>query len=297
MPRLASLARRTLTAGLLCLGFLLVFRLHEGAVRDRQHLPPEQDLHYLPEPAAMRAMSLGYTELGADLVWIRQIIYFGDEFTKRGDFRFLDRYLRTALTLDPNFRRLYAWAGISYSASGVQVTNAMVRQSNEFLEMGLERFPNDWELNFMLGVNYVHELQSSDPKQKQAFKLKGAEHLRRAALAGGGPAWLPVLVATILTKGGEAEAAIRHLEEILFTTDDEAVRTHVSNKLKQLRREALPEMERFRDRFQERWRAGLGYAPADLYVLLGDPPAEVPTATLAIPEVMRAWSDSLEDTP
>jgi hypothetical protein len=295
MPRASSsFLRSVLLAGLVCLGFLAVSRLHAAALRGREGLPPEQDLHYLPEPHALRAMSLGYNQLAADLVWIRQIIYFGDEFTKRGDFRFLDRYLRTALELDPNFRRLYSWAGISYAASGVKVTNAAVRQSNEFVEMGLKRFPDDWELHFMLGVNYIHELQTSDPKVKQSWKLKGAEHMRRAALAGGGPAWLPVLVATILTKGGEAEAAIRHLEEILLTTDDEAVRAHVLNKLKQLRKDALPEMERHRARFTKRWHAQLGYAPADMYVLLGDPPPDVPTHDLAIPEVMWAWSEALE---
>ena len=119
--------------------------------------------------------------------------------------------------------------------------------------------------------------------------------MRKISLAGGGPSWLPVLVATILTKGGETEAAIRHLEEILLTTDDEAVRTHVRNKLKQLQREALPEMERHRAQFTERWHTQLRYAPADLYVLLGDPPQDLPTAALVIPEVMRAWSDSLDE--
>jgi tetratricopeptide (TPR) repeat protein len=295
MPRLSPFARSLLAGALICLGFFAVFHLHRGAVQRRDRLPPEQDLHYLPEPSAMRVMSLGHNELFADLVWIRQIIYFGDEFTRRGDFRFVDRYLRTAIALDPSFRRLYAWAGISYAASGVEVTNAMVRQSNEFLELGLKRFPNDWELNFMLGVNYIHELKTTDERQKQAWKLKGAEHIRRAALAGGGPAWLPVLVATILTKGGETEAAIRHLEEILLTTDDEAVRTHVTNKLKQLRLAALPEMERHREEFARRWHAQLRYAPADLYVLLGEPPAEVRTRDLAIPEVMRVWGDALDE--
>lgn len=296
MPRPgSSLARTTLAVALVACGFVAVFRLHEAAVHRRDRLPAEQELHYLPEPTALKAMSLGYTELGADLVWIRQILYFGDEFTKKGDFRFMDRYLRTALALDPNFRRLYAWAGISYTASGVPVTNVMVRESNELLELGLQRFPNDWELHFMLGVNYIHQLQTSDPAQKQAFKLKGAEHIRRAALAGGGPAWLPVLVATILTKGGETEAAIRHLEEILLTTEEDAVRTHVRNKLMQLRRDALPEMERHREEFTKRWQAQLRYAPADFYVLLGDPPAHVPTADLAIPEVMRIWGDSLDE--
>jgi hypothetical protein len=296
MPRFRTspLGRGLLAAGLLCLGFLLVFRLHGAAVHRRDRLPPEQDLHYLPEPSALRAMSLGFTELFADLVWVRQIIYFGDEFTAHGDFRFTERYLRAALALDPNFRRLYAWAGIVFSASGVEVTNAMVWQSNEFLEMGLRRFPNDWELNFRLGVNYIHELRTSDERQKLIWRLQGAEHIRRAALAGGGAPWLSVLVATILTKGGETEAAIRHLEEILLTTEDEAVREHVTNKLKQLRRAALPEMERHRARFTERWHAQMRYAPADLYVLFGDPPGDVSTATLAIPEVMRIWGEALD---
>ncbi|MBI5479056.1 MAG: hypothetical protein HY906_09380 [Deltaproteobacteria bacterium] len=293
-PHLSSLPRRALAAGVICLGFSAVFGLHVGAVYRRDRLPPEQDLHYLPEPSALRAMTLGYTELGADLVWIRQVIYFGDEFTRRGDFRFMDRYLRTALALDPNFRRLYAWAGISYAASGVEVTNAVVRESNEFLELGLKRFPDDWELHFRLGVNYIHELKTSDERQKLAFRLKGAEHIRRAALAGGGPAWLPVLVATILTKGGETEAAIRHLEEILLTTEDEAVRTHVTNKLRQLRRAALPEMERHRAEFTQRWHAQMRYAPADLYVLFGEAPADVPTSDLAVPEMMRAWGEALD---
>jgi len=281
-------------AGLLGLAFALVFQLHRGLVQRRGRLPPEQDLHYLPEPTALRAMSLGYTELAADLIWLRQVIYFGDQLTSRGDFRYADRYLRTAIALDPNFRRLYAWAGIAYSASGLPVTNAMVRQSNDMLEMGLRRFPNDWELNFMLGVNYLHELKTTDERQKQAWRFKGAEHIRRAALAGGGAPWLPVLVATVLTRGGETQAAIRHLEEILLTTEDEAVRTHVTNKLMQLRREAVPTMERHRAEFTRRWYARMRYVPADLFVILGDAPADGPTAELAIPEVMRTWAGALD---
>ena len=297
MPRAfsAPLGRTILTAGLLALAFTLVYRLHAGVVHRRDRLPPEQDLHYLPEPAALRAMSLGYTELAADLIWMRQLIYFGEEFTSKGDFRYLDRYLRTAIALDPNFRRVYAWAGIAHTASGVNVTNAAVRQSNEFLELGLRRFPDDWELNFMLGVNYIHELKTTDERQRLAWRLKGAEHIRRAALTGSGPAWLPVLVATILTKGGETQAAIRHLEEILLTTEDEAVRTHVTNKLRQLQRAALPDIERHRAEFMRRWHAELRYAPADLYVIVGDPPKDMPTAALAIPEIMRTWGDALEE--
>jgi hypothetical protein len=296
MPRVLTspLVRTAIAAGLLAVAFTLVFRLHAGVVQRRDRLPPEEDLHYLPEPAALRAMSLGYTELAADMVWLRQVIYFGGQITSRGDFRYIDRYLRTAIALDPHFRRLYVWAGVAFTASGLPVDNAVVRQSNELLELGLRRFPDDWELNFMLGVNYIHELKTSDARQKLAWRFKGAEHIRRAALAGGGAPWLPVLVATILTRGGETQAAIRHLEEILLTTEDEAVRTQVTNKLMQLRRAAVPDLERHRAEFQRRWHAQLRYVPSDLYVILGDAPADGPTAELAIPEVMRTWAEALD---
>jgi len=292
MPRPTAPSGRTIAvAAALCVGLVAVSLLHRGVLARRDRFPPEQDLHYLPAPGALRAASLGYTELLADLLWVRQVVYFGDQFTRRGDFRFVDRYLKTAVALDPNFRRLYAWAGIAYTYSGVPTTNVLVRQSNEMLELGLEHFPTDWELNFMLGINYINELKTSDPEQKQAWKLKGAEYVRRAAVTGKGPPWLPVLVASILTKGGEAEAGIRHLEEILLTTEDENVRERVHNKLLQLRRAALPAIERHRDEFMAGWREHMPYAPSDFYVLLGPPPADVSAASLAIPEVMQVWTE------
>jgi len=239
-------------------------------------------------------MSLGYTELFADLIWVRQVLYFGEQLTGKGDFRHVDMYLRTAIALDPHFRRLYVWAGVAYTASGLPVTNAAVRMSNEILEMGLRRFPDDWELNFTLGVNYIHELKTSDENLKRAWKMKGAEHIRRAAMSGKGPAWLPVLVATLLTKGGETQAAIRHLEEILLTTEDEKVREHVRNKLKQLHAEAVPTLEKEREEFMRLWRTHMQYVPQDLFVLLGPPPKDMATRELAVPEVMRAWEQALQ---
>jgi hypothetical protein len=294
-PRRTSFIGRTLvTVLLLSCSWAAVFCLHVNVSRQRDRFPAERDLLYLPQPAALRVASLGHTELAADLVWIRQVLYFADQFLAHGTLDWLDRYLKTIVALDPSFRRAYVWAGIVLIYNQGPVNNAMVRQSNDFLELGLRRFPDDWELHFMLGANYLHELKTSDAKLKAEWKRRGAEHMRRAALTGKGPPWLPVLVATVLTHGGEKEAAIRHLEEILFTTEDENMRTHVRNKLKQLEVQALGEMERSREEFTRRWHAEMPYAPSDLFVILGEPPPETDVGTLALSDLMRLWAQSVE---
>jgi hypothetical protein len=295
MPRLSHLGQCIIIASALCLALVGVYRLHAAATARRDAVPPERDTLYLPEPAALRVGSLGHTELMADLVWIRQVLYFADQFTSRGDFAWLDRYLRTVAALDPHFRRPYVWAGVVLIYNNLPVTNAMVRQSNEFLEAGLKQFPDDWELHFMLGANYLNEMKTSDKQLKERWRMIGAEHMRRAALSGKAAPWVPVLVATVLQRGGETQAALRHLEEVLLTTEDDTMREHVRNKLLQLQRDAVPGMLRFREDFDKRWRAQMPYASSDLYVVLGDPPKDVAVAELAIPEIMRVWEQTVSE--
>jgi hypothetical protein len=297
MARLSfsPLGRRLVAAGLVTLGLAGAFALQVEANLRADRLPPEQELLLLPRPGVLRLASLGHTELLADLVWVREVLYFGDELSRQGDFRWMEHYLAAVVTLDPHFRRAYTWGGIALIYNGRSATNGMVQASNALLERGLQAFPDDWELNFMLGANYLHELKTADPKQKRAWKLRGAEHMRRAALSGKGPPYLPVLVATVLSRDGDTDAAVRHLEEILLTTEDEAVRTQVRNKLKHLQARSLGAMERAREAFKQRWQRELPYVHADMFVILGDRPQPVPVKELAIPELMRTWAEAIED--
>ncbi|HEY3353975.1 MAG TPA: hypothetical protein VGQ83_12055 [Polyangia bacterium] len=294
-PRLSSLTRRSVIGILICLAFTGVSCLHAEAARRRDQFPAEQDVFYLPQPGALRAASLGHTELMADLVWIRQVLFFSDQMNGRGDLQWLERCLKAIVALDPRFRRVYSWAGVVLVYGGTKVTNREVRQSNEFLELGLKEFPDDWELHFMLGANYLNELKTSDKRLKDEWRMRGADHMRRAALSGKSAPWVPVLVATVLQRGGETHAAIRHLEEVLLTTDDETMRQHVRNKLLNLRATALADMERHRQEFRRRWQAQMPYARSDLFVLFGDEPRDVETPVLAIPDIMRVWEQAVAE--
>ena len=273
IPRLA---RRRAAIGLGGLGALaLTIWAHAEATSRRSALPPEADLLYLPRAEVIRVAAIGHTELAADLVWVRAVIYSGEELAHRGRMQWLDRYLDTLLTLDPTFRRPYQWAGVVTMYNGRPITNEMVRASNRYLELGAARFPGDWEFPFMLGANYLSELKTDDPAQKAKWRRLAGEYIRRAASLGGGPSWLPLLAATLFSQEGATDLAIRHLEEVYASTEDPRVREDVRKRLNQLRAATdADRIEKAHRVLEAGWRAWAPYAPVDLFVVVGAPRAD-----------------------
>src|SRR5207237_8390245 len=116
---------------LLCAG---VVWMQNRALDRRSRFAAEEDVLFLPKSGALRALSLGHHELMADFIVIRALVYFGSELTSKGDFRWLDNYLQTAIDLDPEWRAPYKWAGVATMYNGRPITNQMVMQSSHFLE-------------------------------------------------------------------------------------------------------------------------------------------------------------------
>src|SRR5690606_36908356 len=99
--------RRTLAPWI---GLLAVFALAvaSDALRARSHASfasgqRYEDIYYLPPPAALRYVSLGWDEAAADLVWLRALVYFGDELIHEGQVRHVFDYTEAMLALDPRF--------------------------------------------------------------------------------------------------------------------------------------------------------------------------------------------------
>jgi hypothetical protein len=240
------------------------------ALERRSHFAAEEDVLFLPRSSALRALSLGHHELMADLVVIRALVYFGAQLTEKGDFRWFENYLQTAVELDPTWRAPYKWAGVATMYNGKAITNKSVLLSSHFLELGVKQFPSDWELAFMLGCNYLFELHSDDPAQRDAWQRQGADWVRHAAVVGGAPSWVPLLAATIMKKEGQDEAAVRHLEEVYLTTQDEKTRAEIKNRLVALKAKLdFATEERDRAAFIKAWKDNLPYAPADFFIIDG----------------------------
>lgn len=269
MRRLPS-STRLLALPLLALFALGAVVTGDAAQGRRARFPAEDDLLYLPKPGALKALALGHHELVADLVFIRAIIYFGGQFYGTRDYRWLENYLDTIVALDPEWKTPYRWAGVATMYDGRTITNASVEQSNHFLSLGIEHFPRDWELHFMLGCNHLFELKTDDPAQRMAWRRKGAELVRHAALVGGGPPWLPLLAASMMREDGQNEAAVRHLEEVFLSTQDDKTREEVKNRLLSLHAKIdLSRAERQRADFEAVWKTTVPYASPDLFVHIG----------------------------
>lgn len=253
--------------------------MHAVTTVRRAGFSTEEDLLYLPNAELLRVLSLGHRELLADLVWIRAVVYAGGTLAKRGKMVWLDRYLDTIMTLDPRFRKPYQWAGVITMYNGHTITNEMVMQSNHYLEKAVDRFPDDWEFPFMLGANYLHELRTQDPKERALWDARAANYIERAALLQGGPPWLPILAATLTSKQGKLDLAVRHLEAALASTDDDNARQGIRNKLANLKGYAQAEaFEQERSSIVSKWKASLPYTPFNFYVLVGERPVPKPFA-------------------
>jgi hypothetical protein len=123
-----------------------------------------EDIYYLPPPEWLQVMSLGHRRALADLIWLRALIYFGDEFESGGAVKHVFNYGDSMLALDPDFRRVYRWVGVAavYTPTGSPLE--FIERSIDVLRRGAERFPNDGELAWDVAATITYELLPALPK-------------------------------------------------------------------------------------------------------------------------------------
>ena len=221
----------------------------------------------------LRVLCLGHPEMMADLVYLRAIILSSATLLPEQRRDYLRRHFDAVAALAPDFRAPYLIGGRTALYSGPEITSDDVFLSNHLLEEGARQFPSDWEIAFAIGCNYLVELKTDDPRRRAEWRLTGAHWVRRAALDGGGPPWLPGLAATVMTEEGQAEAAIRYLEEAYLNAADERTRDEVKHLLAAKRARGLAQLTSARDAVVAGWQRWFPYAPPDFFVLMGPPPS------------------------
>ncbi|MBM4321806.1 MAG: hypothetical protein FJ125_18185 [Deltaproteobacteria bacterium] len=272
-------------AALACLA-LLNARLDQEVERDLDFMPSPRisDHLLLPPVSVLKAVGLGQDSLVATVLWLKALAYFGDHFERDRKYRWLLTYIDTIKEVDDRFRKVFEWGGVVVMYGG-RITNEAVRTSNRILEEGLERFPDDWQMSFMLGCNYSFELHSADPEIKKQHIETGLEYLRRASYNPQAPPYLVGLVSSLYRKVGWLEAAASYLEEAYLHADSPKLRAELEGLLKRYRKEA--QVERLREEVEQFDRAqqeSFPYLPPGLFRLVG------PLADGRIP----AWTGMLE---
>ncbi|MBX3270071.1 MAG: hypothetical protein KF729_07405 [Sandaracinaceae bacterium] len=260
---------------------LVVLPLALDALRARAHVSWRETQayeggYYLPPREWLPALSLGWREALADLVWMRALIYYGDEMHHGGDVRFAYEYAEAIEALDPDFVAVYRWVGMAGLYRPTAITADDVERAVTIMQRGAERHPLDGQLAWDLGAVLVFELPPllEDTEAADAARARGVPFLVRASRLGAAPEWASLSNAALLARIGRTDQAARLLEDLYAHTDDLATRERIAMRIRQMRDEAQAEafLARMEELEQERRRA-FPYTPAGLYLLIGPRPA------------------------
>jgi tetratricopeptide (TPR) repeat protein len=182
---------------------------------------------FLPAGKYLRLAALEYKEVAADVLWLQAIQYVGGRDPSGQGYEWFYGVLDRVTDLDTRFAYAYYFGGIVLS-----VLSDHVDLSNAILEKGLKNTPDNWQIPFHLGFNYLFHLH--DP-------LKAAQYMEKASKLEGHPAYLPLLTARLYKKGQDTETALAFLEEMYNHTDDEKIREKLIQRMKEIRLEATTE--------------------------------------------------------
>jgi len=180
-----------------------------------------------------RLLALGRDMAAADALWVRAIQYFARHMLTDRRFPLLEPLVEQVLALDPRFRDAYFWAGTSVLYAG-QVTPERVHRANAFYLAAMERFPEDYEAPYRLGINLYSELRAEDPAQRARDQRRGLAYLERAARARNAPESVRDLVRGVARRLGDDEVLFYALTDELARASSAELRATLEGRLEEL---------------------------------------------------------------
>jgi hypothetical protein len=187
---------------------------------------PLQEVLYIPSPAVVKRLSLGYSGLLADIYWTRVVQYFGSKHqAKAKQYRILEPLLEMTTELDPKLIPAYHFGSVFLAQKppeGAGDPQAAAR----LVEKGIRENPQQWRLYYDLG--YIDWLELKDP-------AKAADAFGRGAEIPGSRPWMRVMAAALKAHAGETETAVYMWTNILKSTEDANLRANAISRLRCLR--------------------------------------------------------------
>jgi hypothetical protein len=249
------------------------------SLAERSTWPTGEDFVLLPTPELAPLVSLGYREAAADVTWARALVYYGATTAEGSDYKYLEQFIDNVIALDPSFKRVYRWASYAVTYKQEKATPEEFLSSLKYLDLAMKRFPDDYEPFWIAGVRWSLDMKTEDPVQRQRNKEKGADLIERAIRKPNAPPDLATLAASLRSRLGQKDRAIRDLREMILLTENKKAQTKMIERLQSLRSEGDPDLAaevlREKRRFAEDWQASAPWAPPTFFVLLGPKPSPV----------------------
>ncbi len=185
-----------------------------------------EEVLYIPSPKVLKAMSLGYTGLMADIYWTRVIQYFGTKHrAKAREYRLLGPLLDITTTLDPHLTVAYQF-GSTILAQKPPEGAGQPDKAVDLIERGIRENPDTWQLYYELG--FLQYMELKDPATAARSFERGSE------IPHAHP-FLKILAAAMAQHAGEHDLAKMLWTTTYETTDDAMIKANAARHLRALK--------------------------------------------------------------
>lgn len=211
------------------LGFAGLWRVERRIDRDLIGLHQEQDELVLRSGKMLKAVSLEYAPLMAELYWTRAVQYYGDKQAHADPhLDLLWPLLDISTTLDPQLLAAYRF-GATFLSEPPTAGAGRPDLGVELVQRGIQANPDYWRLYEDLGfIYYVH--MKDYPKASAAF-LEGSKNPRAYD-------WMKVMAARIAEKGDSRTTSMFLWNELYQSTKSPDIKKNALAHLQLLRAEA-----------------------------------------------------------
>lgn len=262
------------------------------------------DIYALPPPSQLRAAALGYDAAAVDLLWSSLLVEYGTHWSEHRDFTTIPQYVDAILALEPTYEPIYRYVDTLLAYRPMLGTERDVRLARQYLERGTRERPDDPKVWTTYGQFLAFEGPSflKDDAEKDAWRKDGAEALGHAVEIGA-DADRALPAATLLTRAGATQAAIRYLEHAYaFTEHPSMAEVHesIGQRLAALQATTIRDAADAQGKaIDARWSAELEPVDRSLYLLLGPVVDTARCAGIeagASPGCARDWEPALGPT-
>jgi hypothetical protein len=137
---------------ILVLGWTSIFFLQNSIEKTYRRRLAErlvEEMMYFPSGKFLKPVLIEYQDLGADLVWLRAIQYYGQHLMTDLKFEWLGHIFEILTRLDPHFVGAYHFGSMTM-AWDAHEPNAAI----DLLRTGTTNNPLNWQLPFDMGFIY-----------------------------------------------------------------------------------------------------------------------------------------------
>ncbi len=232
----------------------------------------------VPDPDVVRVLSLGYDRALADILWMRALVYLGEEFQHHEGASAVFDHADALLALDPDFKKAYEWIGVVGTYRLGETSTEDYLRTLTYLRRAAERFPDDPKIRWDVGATMVFDQPRAvreDAELSARLESEGLEHVEYAAAHGAAPPWILFTATTKRRELGQTEQALTNLRQMAGIVDDPEVRQQLEQRIVALEAEAATlsrdaELEHLR----RRHRSTYPWVPLGLWILVDDPAAD-----------------------